>query len=139
MRILLVVDCYYPETKSSARLAHDLAIEMLRQGNEVVVLTPSESIRGKLEITHEAGVLIARVKTGKIKGASNILRAVREATLSRTLWKHSRSLFEDYPCDLIVFYSPSIFFGGLVKKLKALWRCPAYLILRDIFPQWAVD
>ena len=25
------------------------------------------------------------------------------------------------------------------RKLKRLWNCPAYLILRDIFPQWAVD
>lgn len=139
MRILLVVDCYYPETKSSARLVHDLALEMQRQRNEVVVLTPSEHIHENLEITHEDGALIARVKTGRIKGASNMLRAVRENNLSRTLWNHSRSFFEDYPCDLIVFYSPSIFFGGLVNKLKALWRCPAYLILRDIFPQWAVD
>jgi O26-antigen biosynthesis N-acetyl-L-fucosamine transferase len=38
-----------------------------------------------------------------------------------------------------VFYSPTIFWGALVKRLKSLWGCPAYLILRDIFPAWAVD
>jgi glycosyltransferase involved in cell wall biosynthesis len=26
-----------------------------------------------------------------------------------------------------------------VRRLKRLWDCPSYLILRDIFPQWAVD
>ena len=41
--------------------------------------------------------------------------------------------------ELIVFYSPSIFWGPLVLYLKHLWKCPAYLILRDIFPQWVVD
>jgi glycosyltransferase involved in cell wall biosynthesis len=38
-----------------------------------------------------------------------------------------------------VFYSPTIFFGDLVNQLKTIWGCPAYLILRDIFPKWAVD
>jgi glycosyltransferase involved in cell wall biosynthesis len=36
-------------------------------------------------------------------------------------------------------YAPSIFFASLIKKLKKLWSCKAYLIQRDIFPQWAVD
>jgi len=38
-----------------------------------------------------------------------------------------------------VFYSPTIFFGRLVSHLKNLWNCSSYLVLRDIFPQWAVD
>ena len=41
--------------------------------------------------------------------------------------------------DYIVYYSPSIFFGPLIKYLKNLWKVRSYLILRDIFPQWAVD
>jgi glycosyltransferase involved in cell wall biosynthesis len=40
---------------------------------------------------------------------------------------------------LVVFYSPTIFFGELVGRLKDIWQCPSYLILRDIFPKWAVD
>jgi glycosyltransferase involved in cell wall biosynthesis len=59
--------------------------------------------------------------------------------LSSVLWRKGKELFKEHPCDLIIFYSPSIFFGPLIHKLKSLWGCPAYLILRDIFPQWAVD
>ena len=43
------------------------------------------------------------------------------------------------PHDIIIYYSPSIFFGAFVKKLKKLWNCKSYLILRDIFPQWTID
>jgi glycosyltransferase involved in cell wall biosynthesis len=82
---------------------------------------------------------VARVKTGKLKGVSRVSRAIREARLSATIWRKGKRFFQDHPCDLIIFYSPSIFFGPLVRKLKSLWGCPAYLILRDIFPQWAVD
>jgi O26-antigen biosynthesis N-acetyl-L-fucosamine transferase len=55
------------------------------------------------------------------------------------IWRRARSFFISNAFDLIVFYSPTIFFGALVRRLKVLWRCPAYLVLRDIFPEWAVE
>jgi len=82
---------------------------------------------------------VARVRSGAIKDSSRALRGLREFRLSATIWRKARDFFTANRCDLIVFYSPSIFFGGLVARLKALWGCPAYLVLRDIFPQWAVD
>lgn len=139
MHILIIVDCYYPSTKSSAKLVHDLGVELHRQGNEVTIMTPSEAVTKDVELSLEDGLHIARVKTGKIKGASKLWRGVNEVRLSAVLWRKGKRLFQERPCELIIFYSPSIFFGGLVHKLKALWRCPAYLILRDIFPQWTVD
>ena len=41
--------------------------------------------------------------------------------------------------DVIVWYAPSIFHGPLVRALKKRCRCKSYLIIRDIFPEWAVD
>jgi glycosyltransferase involved in cell wall biosynthesis len=139
LRILIIVDCYYPSPKSSAKLAHDMGVELQRRGNEVVVLAPSEEASNDLVTSLEDKLLIARVRTGRIKGAGRVWRAVEEAQLSRKLWWRAKRFLAQKRCDLIVFYSPSIFFGPLVRKLKALWKCPAYLILRDIFPEWAVD
>jgi glycosyltransferase involved in cell wall biosynthesis len=139
MRILIIVDCYYPSSKSSAKLIYDLGTELHQQGHQVTVLTPSEHNAKGLELSTENRLLIARVKTGKIKGASKLFRAFREVRLSATLWRKGNRFFRENPCDLIILYSPSIFFGSLVRKLKLLWGCPVYLILRDIFPQWVVD
>lgn len=139
MRILLLVDCYYPNSKSSATQMHDLALELRRQEHDVMVLTPSESVSNGIEITNEAGVQVVRVRTRNIKGASRVFRAIEESRLSSVLWRHAGPFLRQHPADLIVFYSPTIFWAPLVRRLKALWHCPAYLILRDIFPQWAVD
>lgn len=139
MRILIIVDCYYPTTKSSAKLVHDLGVEFRRIGHDVVVLAPSESIAGKFEVTTEDGLRIARVRTGKIKGANLAMRAWQEVRLSQNLWNGAQEFLRANPCDLVVYYSPSIFFGALVARLKKLWPCRSYLILRDIFPRWAVD
>jgi glycosyltransferase involved in cell wall biosynthesis len=70
---------------------------------------------------------------------SRVRRAINETLLSRAAWKALRTHLKNHSHDLIVYYSPSIFWGPLVRKLKKLWACPSYLILRDIFPQWAID
>jgi O26-antigen biosynthesis N-acetyl-L-fucosamine transferase len=139
MRILLLVDCYFPSTKSSAKHVHDLGVELHRLGNQVFVLAPSESLSQRITISTEDNIQVVRVGAGRIKGTNKVLRAVREIQLSRTLWRKAKGFLCQNACDLIIFYSPSIFFGPLVRRLKTLWACPAYLILRDIFPDWAVD
>ncbi len=139
MQILIIVDCYLPSLKSGAKLVHDLGVEFRRQGHEVSILTPSDAISEGLQVRTEDGLCIARVRTGTIKGTTKLFRAIREMRLSDTLWRRAKSFLLAKPVDLIVFYSPTIFFGGLVRCLKSRWGCPAYLILRDIFPQWAVD
>ncbi len=50
-----------------------------------------------------------------------------------------KSPLKDTKWDAIIWYSPTTFFGPLVSKIKAQSGCRAYLILRDIFPEWAVD
>lgn len=139
LRVLLLVDCYCPSKKSSAKLIHDLAIELGRRGHQAIVMTPSEAISEIIEVCTEEGVCVVRLKTGRIKGATNVARAFREALLPGTLWRGARNFLRQNSCDLILFYSPTIFFGSLVRRLKQLWQCPAYLILRDIFPDWALD
>ncbi len=139
MRICLIVDCYLPSSKSSAKLMSDLAGQYASQGHSVTVVTPDETLRSKCSLSCADGVSVLRVRSGRIKGAALTQRGLNEAMLSWVLWRAGRKHFRANPCDLIVFYSPSIFFGGLVRRLKKLWDAPAYLILRDIFPQWAVD
>jgi glycosyltransferase involved in cell wall biosynthesis len=139
MRILLLVDCYLPSPKSSAKLIHDLGVELRDQGHEVIVAAPDASLPPARRVTEEDGIRVLRIRTGLIKGAGMVFRAINEARLSAVMWRQGRDFFRDTPCDLVVYYSPTIFFGRLVGRLKKLWGCRSYLILRDIFPQWAVD
>lgn len=124
---------------SSAKLFHDLAVEFHRLGHEPVVVAPDENIQADTEITCENGIKVLRVRTGKIKTASRLVRGFNEARLSNTIWRKGKRFFKENPCDLIIYYSPTIFFGTFVKRVKRFFSCPSYLILRDIFPQWALD
>lgn len=139
MRILLLVVYYLPSTSSAAKLIHDLAMEFTYRGHDVTVLAPDHNAESDLQCDYDGKARIVRVKTGEIKNVSKVLRAYREISLSRIIWKKAKSFFNENNFDLIVYYSPTIFFGPLVKRLKKQFGCSAYLVLRDIFPQWAVD
>ena len=41
--------------------------------------------------------------------------------------------------DVLIWYSPTIFWGPLIAILSIFRKSYRYLILRDIFPQWSVD
>ena len=139
MKILIVVDCYLPYKKSSAKLVHDLGAEFHRQGHEVIIVAPDHALITPSQVTVEQGMTILRVRSCPIKGVERITRAINEIRLSSIIWKAGKTFFKSNQCDFIILYAPSIFFAALIKKLKKLWNCKAYLIQRDIFPQWAVD
>jgi glycosyltransferase involved in cell wall biosynthesis len=135
VHLLILVDCYLPSPKSVAKLIHDLGIEFKNQGHQVTVLTIEHDINERLQISVEDGLRIVRVRTMRIKGASRPARALNEMLLSQLVWQVAGRVLVADPADLIVFYSPTIFWGPLVRRLKSIWNCRAYLVLRDIFPE----
>ncbi len=110
IRILLLVVYYLPSTSSAAKLIHDLAVEFSDRGHDVTVLAPDHNTRLDLQCDYDDKVRVVRVKTGEIKNVSRILRAYREISLSRIIWNKAKSFFNENQFDLIVYYSPTIFF-----------------------------
>ncbi|MGJ4751304.1 glycosyltransferase family 4 protein [Leptospira kmetyi] len=140
MRICIVVDDYMPHsTKIAAKMMHDLAKGFLSLGHQVVVVTPGPELSDPYKITDLDGIKIYRFRSGQIKNVSKIKRAINESLLSWRAWRSLRNVFSKESNELILYYSPSIFWGPLVKKLKKLWKARSYLVLRDFFPQWAID
>ena len=80
---------------------------------------------------------IIRIKVGD-RSKSRFHRALIEMTYSSKII----SMFKEnnfIDLDRVICYSPSIFFGKAVKWIKNTHRVPAYLVIRDIFPKWALD
>jgi len=140
MKICLIIDDYLPESiKVGAKMMHQLAVEFVKRGHDVSVITASATLKNKYEVKEIDGVNIYYFKTGSIKNVGKIKRAINETLLSYNAWKAYKSYFVKNPHDIIIYYSPTIFWGSLVKKLKKLWGARSYLILRDFFPQWVID
>lgn len=138
--ILLIVDDYLPKsTKVAAKMMHELALEFRIKGHQVSVLTPQPSLKNKKEISNIDGVKVIYFRSGPLKNTPFIKRAINEYLLSQRAIKNL-SWDRDVPnVDIIVYYSPSIFWSYLVHFLKKKYNARSYLILRDIFPKWAID
>lgn len=141
MKLALIVDDYLPHsTRVGAKMMHELACEFMRQGHQVTVITPHfEKASPSFVKDQLDGILIWRFFSGPIKDTGKIKRAINETLLSLRAWKSISSLVDQSTFDGIVYYSPTIFFGNLVKRMKKRCKCNSYLVLRDFFPQWAVD
>lgn len=141
MRLIFVIDDYLPDsTRVSPKMMHELACCMVAQGHQVFVLTPGDR-KQKSRLTREEldSVNLWRFRSGPVKDVSRVRRLFNESLLSLNAWLSLRGNTEVSRFDGIVCYSPSIFFGPLVRWLKQKSGCKAYLVLRDLFPQWAID
>ena len=133
--LLLLIDDYLPDsTRVAAKMFHELAIELQKQGHSVTVATPSHMVFGT-EYSELDGIQIIKFKSGNVKAASKIKRAINESLLSLNAWRALKKTTLESKFDYIICYSPSIFWGPLIKR----FNCPTYLVLRDFFPQWAID
>ena len=140
MRLIIIADAYPPVRISGAVQMRDLVQEFVLQGHEPTVVVPSPNLIQSWKLERTDGIRVLRVRTPRTKDISYIrrtmnemllpyvlLRAIRNAKLSEQLW------------DGVIWYSPTIFLGPVVRYLRRANSCRSYLILRDIFPEWAVD
>ncbi|PML40669.1 glycosyltransferase family 4 protein [Vibrio breoganii] len=141
MRLALIIDDYLPHsTRVGAKMMHELALELIEQGHDVTVITPHfDSAQSVLIQDRIDDVQIWRFYSGEIKDVGKVKRAINETLLSHRAWRAIKGHVTKDRFDGVVYYSPSIFFGSLVAKLKKRCQCQSYLVLRDFFPQWAVD
>lgn len=140
MRLVLIADTFPPLRTSGAVQLRDLSREFVRQGHELTVLLPSADMAQAWQISVVDRVRVVRLKAPKTKEVGYARRAIGEFLMPFFMRRnlHKSPVGREH-WDGVVWYSPSIFFGPLVRALKKESNCNSYLILRDIFPEWAVD
>ncbi len=138
--IVLIADAYPPSRTSAALQLKDLALEFQRQGISPTVITPDSGVSGFSELTELDGICVLRIKALQHKDIGRVRRAIAEILMPFLMIKNFRkSKLKNASWDAIIWYSPTIFLGPFVYYLKKKNACPSYLILRDIFPAWALD
>lgn len=140
MRIVLVADAFPPLRSSGAVQLRDLSLEFARQGCEVTVLTPAPEEKREWQIEQFLGVRVVRLRTSRTKDVGYLHRAIGEFLMPFMMLRFLRkSPLANERWDGVVWYSPTIFLGPLVRRLRQVSNCRSYLIVRDIFPEWAAD
>ena len=140
MRIALIADAYPPLRSSAAVQLRDLSLEFARQGHEITIMVASPELQVPWDIEDWNGVQVVRLKTPQTKDIDYVRRTIGEFLMPFSMLRNLRkSPLANQRWGGVVWYSPTIFLGPIVSVLKKSSRCNSYLIMRDIFPEWAVD
>jgi len=117
-----------------------LSLELVRQGHKPTVLIPASGITKSWQLEDMHGVQVLRLKAPRTKDINYVRRTINEFLMPFAMLRNLRkSPLADVRWDGVVWYSPTIFLGPMAKALKKASACRSYLIIRDIFPEWAVD
>lgn len=140
MKLVLVADTFPPLRTSGAVQLRDLVREFLRQGHELTVLLPDSTLQEAWRLEEFETATILRLKAPKTKDIGYLRRLIGEWLMPYAMLLNlSRSPLRQRQWDGVAWYSPSIFHAPLIRSIKRASRCRSYLILRDIFPEWAAD
>lgn len=141
MKLVIVADTFVPLRTSGAVQLYDLSRELVHQGHDVTVLVPAADLgRAWYLLESLEGVQVCRLRAPRMKDVSYFRRVLAEwlTPYAMACLLHLTPL-SSARWDGVIWYSPSIFLTPLVSRMKRQSRCQSYLIIRDIFPEWALD
>ena len=124
---------------------HTLYADLLRtfrdNGHTVYIISPNEKRNGKkTELICEKGANLLHIETGDVTGTRNLIRkGLAQLELESLYIKAIKKYFSDVKFELVIYSTPPITFCKAVEFVKKRDGARTYLLLKDIFPQNAVD
>ena len=124
----------------SAGSVHIDIIKEFAKHHNVFLVAKRERRKGKpTELSVEHGINILRVKTGNLKNVGMIEKGISTLRIEGQYKRAIKKYFKGVKFDLILYSTPPITFAKVVKYIKKRDDAKTYLLLKDIFPQNAVD
>lgn len=121
-------------------LYHDLINELIIRGHELSVVSPLERRLNKpTTFKKESKFNMLKVKTLNLTKSSIIEKGVGQMMVERQYLRAIKKHLKGIQFDLILYSTPPITFTKVIQYIKIRDNAYAYLLLKDIFPQNAVD
>ena len=139
MNVLFVSISSLPHV-SEHGISLDLIHEFKRQGHNMYIICALEK-RDNQEtyIAEEDGCKILRVKIGNNKRANIIEKGLTTVLLPKKYIAAIKEYYSDVKFDLVLYPTPPVTQVETVEFIKRRDGAKSYLLLKDIFPQNAVD
>lgn len=118
----------------------DLLRKFAQEGHDIFIVAPAERRqRLKTTLSKSENVTTLLVQTLNITKTNLVEKGISTLLIEVLFSRAIRKYFKNMQFDLILYATPPISFIGLIKKLKNKHKAPTYLLLKDIFPQNAID
>lgn len=118
----------------------DLLRQFVIKGHDVTVISPYEKRTDKKErLIREQNSIIVKIEIGNIQKVNFVEKGISTMLLEYQLICGIRKYLSQKKFDLILYTTPPITFQKAVSYVKRRDDAVTYLLLKDIFPQNAVD
>ena len=139
MNILFLTLGDFRDVRQS-ELYPDLMREFQRRGHRVCVACANERRNAEpTQHVQQCGIEVLRIRTGNITKTNTVEKGISTVLIGRQFKTAIKKHFANVCFDLILYSTPPITFSGVTAYLKKRDGARSFLLLKDIFPQNAVD
>lgn len=118
----------------------DLLRKFRNEGHELTIVSPVERRRRvSTNFIQKEGVSILQVKTFNIQKTNLIEKGLGTLAIEYQYLSAIKKYTSDKNFDLVLYSTPPITFAKVIEFVKKRDNAKTYLLLKDIFPQNAVD
>lgn len=118
----------------------DLMREFTKNGHSVFIVSPTQRRENKpTYLIHEDSGTILKVRIGTIQKTNLIEKGISTLFIERQFKAAIEKHYSNVTFDVVMYSTPPITFGSVIQYIKQRDRAKSYLLLKDIFPQNAVD
>lgn len=121
---------------------NDLMRKLRDEGHNVYIIYPSERRSGlPTTLINRDGIHCLAVRTLNVQKTNVIEKGIGQLLLEGQFKSALKKYFQGIKFDLILYSTPPITFNNVIKyaKRESDGKAITYLLLKDIFPQNAVD
>ena len=128
------------DTVEQRGLYHDLLREFRDKGHNLTIVSPLERRRKiATRFFEKDGVSILQVKTFNIQKTNVIEKGIGTLAIEFQYLSAIKKHLSNTKFDLVLYSTPPITFVKIIDFIKKRDLAKSYLLLKDIFPQNAVD
>ena len=139
MHLLFITLCKI-STLQTTGIYQDLLRKFHQMGHRISVVSPSEKrLKIPTKCYEENGVHFLNVQIGNITKTNMIEKGISTLQIESQFKKAIKQHFSDVKFDVIMYSTPPITFASVIEYIKKRDGAKSYLLLKDIFPQNAVD
>lgn len=118
----------------------DLLRKFRNEGHKVTIVTPVERRKGiSTNFIEKDGVSILQVKTFNIQKTNIVEKGIGTLAIEYQYLSAIKKYLSKIKFDLVLYSTPPITFAKVIGFIKKRDQAKSYLLLKDIFPQNAVD
>lgn len=137
---ILYISTSFPRPEESSTIYTDLAEELIAKKHNITVVVSEEKRKNsQTKLSEERNMDVLRVVTGNLYDVNVFEKGTTILMMQYQLKNAVKKHLKYKKFDLVLFESPPVTTASVVEWAMKYFNCLSYLMLKDIFPQNALD